>query len=362
MEEKTADPKTAATLDHPIAPPPARRKKYNKIIGGGIAAVVVLVVAIVYYVLYIAPYESTDDAFIDGYVTLISPRVSGPVVRLLVTDNQQVNAGDVLVEIDPRDYQASLALAQANLAAAKSQSDSAQAQLEVSQSRVIQAQAAVTAAEAQNERAAADLKRFESVESRAVSKTDYDQVTAEARSAAADLESAHSQVKAAQAGVDLSKAGVETAQAAVQQAQARLDQAQLDLSYTQIVAPFDGRITARSVQLGNYLSPGQAMFALVPKQVWVTANFKETQLTYMRPGQPVEVHVDAYPAHNFKAKVDSLQAGTGARFSLLPPENAVGNYVKVVQRVPVKIVFDEELPTNLDIAPGMSVEPKVKVK
>lgn len=362
MEEKTAEPKTAATLEHSIAPPPAPRKRKTKFIIWGIVAVLVVAAVIVYYFLDIAPYESTDDAFIDGYVTLISPRVSGPVIKLLITDNQLVSAGDVLVEIDPRDYQAGLELAQANLTAAKSQFDSAQAQLEVSQSKVTQAQAAVTAARAQNQRAAADLKRFESVESRAVSKTDYDQATAEARSAAADLESANSQVKAALAGVDLSKAGVETAQAAVQQAQARLDQAQLNLSYTKIIAPFDGRITARTVQLGNYVSPGQAMFALVPKQVWVTANFKETQLTFMRPGQPVQVHIDAYPAHDFKATVDSLQDGTGARFSLLPPENAVGNYVKVVQRVPVKIIFDEGLPTNLDIAPGMSVEPKVKVK
>jgi membrane fusion protein, multidrug efflux system len=162
--------------------------------------------------------------------------------------------------------------------------------------------------------------------------------------------------------VSLDQANVETANASIQQAEAKLQQAQLNLSYTKITAPFDGRITARTVQTGNYVSPGQALFALVPRNVWVTANFKETQLTYMRSGDPVEVHVDAYPGHNFKAKVDSLQAGTGARFSLLPPENAVGNYVKVVQRIPVKIVFDEELPTNLDISPGMSVEPKVKVK
>jgi membrane fusion protein (multidrug efflux system) len=240
--------------------------------------------------------------------------------------------------------------------------DSAQAQVSVSQSKVTQAQAAVIAAEAQDQRASADLKRYESVESRAVSKTDYDLAQAQARSASANLDAANSQVKAAEAQVTLDQAGIETANAAVQQAQAKLQQAELNLSYTKITAPFDGRITARTVQNGNYVSPGQALFALVPKDIWVTANFKETQLAYMRPGDPVVIHIDAYPHHDFKAKVDSLQAGTGARFSLLPPENAVGNYVKVVQRVPVKIVFDEELPTNLDIAPGISVEPKVKVK
>ena len=365
MEEKTAKPDhsdTQETIVPPPAPPPPRKRKSRLRIFGVIAALVIVVLVIFYYILYVAPYEDTDDAFIDGYVTLIAPRVSGPVTRLLITDNQEVKAGDELLEIDPRDYEASLAQAQADLAAAQSQLDSAKAQVSVSESKVVQAQAAVTSAEAQNERATADLKRYESVESRAVSKTDYDLTQATARSANADLVAAHSQVKSAEAQVTLDQAGVETANATIQQAQAKLQQAQLNLSYTKITAPFDGRITARTVQLGNYISPGQALFALVPRYVWVTANFKETQLTYMRPGNPVEVHVDAYPGHNFKAKVDSLQAGTGARFSLLPPENAVGNYVKVVQRVPVKIVFDEELPTNLDIAPGMSVEPKVKVK
>jgi membrane fusion protein (multidrug efflux system) len=365
MDEKTSKPDhsdTSETNIPPPAPPPPRNKKRRLHIFVTIAALIVLVAVVFYYLRFVAPYEDTDDAFIDGYVPLIAPRVSGPVTQLLITDNQEVKAGDELVQIDPRDYDASLSQAQADLAAAQSQLDSAKAQVSVSESKVVQAQAAVTSAEAQNERANADLKRYETVESRAISKTDYDLAQAQARSATADLEAANSQVKAAQAQVTFDQAGVETANAAVQQAQAKLQQAQLNLSYTKITAPFDGRITARSVQLGNYVSPGQALFALVPRDVWVTANFKETQLTYMRPGDPVEVHIDAYPGRNFKAKVDSLQSGTGARFSLLPPENAVGNYVKVVQRIPVKIVFDEELPANLDIAPGMSVEPKVKVK
>jgi len=325
-------------------------------------ALVVLAFLVFYYIRYIVPYVDTDDAFIDGFTTYISPRISGPVIHLLITDNQEVKKGQLLVEIDPSDYETAVAQARADLAAAQSRVDSAKAQVIVSQSKVIQAQAAVVSAEAVNERAAADLKRYQSVESRAISKTSYDQTTAQARSAAADLQSAQSQVQSAEAEVTLSKAEVETANASVQQARARLRQAELNLSYTKIVAPFDGRITARSVQPGNYLQPGQAMFALVPRYVWVTANFKETQLTYMRPGQPVTVHVDAYPQQDFKAHVDGLQAGTGARFSLLPPENAVGNYVKIVQRVPVKIVFDEDLPTNLDISPGLSVEPTVKVK
>ncbi len=371
MEEKTSppakpvsEPVTAPTPppSPPPPAPPARKKKRKLQLIIGVATLVILVLVAIYYVNCIAPYEDTDDAFIDGYVTLISPRVAGPVTKLLITDNQEVKAGDVLVEIDPSVYEATVAQAKADLAAAQSQLTSAQAQVQVSESKVVQAQAAVTSAEAQNSRAEADLKRYQTVESRAVSKTDYDLATAQARSATASLDSANSQVKAAEADVALSQAGVETANASIKQAEAKLQLAELNLSYTKIIAPFDGRVTARSVQLGNYVQPGLALFALVPRDVWVTANFKETQLTYMKPGQPVTIHVDAYPAHDFKGKVDSLQAGTGARFSLLPPENAVGNYVKVVQRVPVKIVFDEDLPTNLDISPGMSAEPKVKVK
>ncbi len=345
-----------------MPPPPRKRGRYLKLIIGVVGAVVLLVAGIVYYQIDIAPYESTDDAFIDGYVTVISPRVPGQVTRLQVTDNQEVKEGDVLVEIDPRDYAASLAQAQADLAVARSQADQAQAQVTVSETKVAQAQAALTAAEAEAQRAEDDLKRYQSVEVRAVSKSAFDLAQAQARTAAANVAAAQSQTNAAGAEVALSQTGVEAAAAAVEQAKAKLQQAELNLSYTKIVAPMDARVTARTVQPGNYVQPGQALLALVPKNVWVTANFKETQLTHMQPGQPVALRVDAYPAQKFKGRVDSLQAGTGARFSLLPPENAVGNYVKVVQRVPVKIIFDELLPTNVDIAPGMSVVPEVRVK
>jgi len=345
-----------------LPPPPRKRSRHQKLLLASVAGIAVLIAVIFYYCYFIAPYESTDDAFIDGYVTLVSPRVAGQVARLAVTDNQEVKAGDVLVEIDPRDYETSLSQAKADLAAANSQANQSRAQVNVSEAKVTQAQAAVTAAEAEAQRANDDLKRYQSVESRAVSRSALDLAQAQARSANANLEAAYSQTNAAEAEVVLSEAGVATATAAVQQAEAKLQQAELNLSYTKIIAPMDGRVTARTVQLGHYIQPGQALLALVPKDVWVTANFKETQLTYMKPGQSVELSVDAYPNKKFKGKVESLQAGTGARFSLLPPENAVGNYIKVVQRVPVKIIFDEELPTNLDIAPGMSVVPTVKVK
>jgi len=360
METKDQPAAESSRLEN--APPPPMRKRRKKFLFGVAAGVVLLAAVIVYYIIFLAPYVSTDDAFIDGYVTMVSSRVPGQVTRLLVTDNQRVKAGDELLEMDPRDYETSVSLARADLAAARSRLDESQAQVKVSEARVAQAQAAVTAAEAENQRATNDLQRYESVESRAVSQSAIDQAQAGARSATANLAAARSQTRAAQADVALSQAGVETATAAVQQAEAKLQQAELNLSYTKILAPRDGRVTARGVQLGNYVQPGQMLLTLVPTDVWVLANFKETQLTRLRPGQPVELHVDAYPDRKFKGRVDSLQAGTGARFSLLPPENAVGNYVKVVQRVPVKIIFDEPLPADLDIAPGMSVEPKVKVK
>jgi membrane fusion protein, multidrug efflux system len=362
MEEQAIETETpGATTPGPVPPPPKKKRK-GKLLVIGVVGLVVLAAVVVYYIRCIAPYESTDDAFIDGYVTLMSSRVPGPVVRLAVTDNQEVNTGDVLVEIDPRDYETALSQARADLAAAQSRADESRAQVTASEAKVAQAQDAVIAAEAEAERTTNDLQRYETVESRAVSKSAFDLAQAQARAATANLAAARSQARAAEADVALSEAGVKTSAAAVKQAEARVAQAELNLSYTKVLAPRDGRITARTVQLGNYIQPGQILLTLVPRDLWVVANFKETQLTHMRPGQPVQMSVDAYPQFKFKGKVDSLQAGSGARFSLLPPENAVGNYVKVVQRVPVKITFDETLPTNLDIAPGMSVEPEVKVK
>ncbi len=343
-------------------PPPPRNKKRRLYLIIGIAATVFWVVVIFWYINYTESYESTDDAFIDGYVTLLSPRVPGQVTKLLVTDNQYIKEGDVLVEIDPRDYETALSQAKAVVAIAHSQLNHAQAEVLVSEAKVDQAQAAVTVAEAQDKKANNDLGRYESVEARAVSKIDFDQAQAQALAADANLDSAHAQVKAAQADVSLSRADIESASADLAEAQAKLGQAQLNFSYTKIIAPRDGRITARNVQLGNYVQAGQTLLVIVPRDVWVVANFKETQLVHMRPGQPVELTLDAYPGRKFKGKIDSLQAGSGARFSLLPPENAVGNYVKVVQRIPVKIIFDDPLPDDLDIAPGMSVNPQVKVK
>jgi len=348
----------------PTGPPPnqgAAKKRLRRTLAA-VAALVVALAAGTYYFWFVVPFQSTDDAFVEGYVIPIAPKVPGYVVRLEIKDNQQVKKGDVLLEIDPRDYETSATQARADLDAARSQLNQSQAQVTVSRAKVAQAQAAVVAADAENQRAADDLKRYESVDNSAISRSAFDMAQSRARTAKANLEGARSQAQAAEAGVTLSEAGVDTASAAVQQAEARLRQAELNLSYTKVIAPEDGRVTRRVVEQGAYIQPGQALMAIVPRQYWVNANFKEIQLTHMRPGQPVEITVDAYPQFKFKGHVDSIQSGAGARFSLFPPENATGNYIKVVQRVPVKIVFDDDPDTQLALGPGMSVVPKVRVR
>ena len=365
VETPTALPRSHANGDEKfkVSPPDqgAAKKRGRQILAAA-ATLVVALAAGAYYVRCVLPYESTDNAFIEGNVVPMASQVSGRVAELLVKDNQAVKQGEVILKIDPRDYEASLAQARADLAAAHSRMTQAQAQVNASEAKVAQAQASVVAADAENQRAADDLKRYESVESRAVSKSAVDAAQSQARAASANLEAARSQTRAAEAEVALSTAGVETASAAVQQAEAKLRQAELNLSYTQVTAPEAGRITRRVAEQGAYIQPGQSLMAIVPRRFWVIANFKETQLTRMRVGQPVEVVVDAYPDHKFKGAVESIQSGAGARFSLFPPENATGNYIKVVQRVPVKIVLDDTPESELALGPGMSVVPKVRVK
>jgi membrane fusion protein (multidrug efflux system) len=317
---------------------------------------------LIWYLIFVAPYESTDDAFIEGFVTLVSPRVPGLVLRLSVTDNQRVKEGDLLVEIDSKDYVTRFERARADLANTEAQLEQAKAQVAVDEAKAGQQHAAVIAAEAEAGRAGADLKRYESVESRAVSRIQLTLAETQARSTSANLEVARNQAKSADAQASLSRVSVAAAVARVQQAKASLDQAQFDLSYTKVLAPVSGRVTRRTVEQGIWVQTGQSLLALVPDDVWVVANYKETQLGDMRPGQEVSMRVDAFPGQTFMGKVDSIQSGTGARFSLLPPENAVGNFVKVVQRVPVKIVFDHPVRPEFEIAPGMSVVPKVRVK
>jgi membrane fusion protein (multidrug efflux system) len=429
------------------------RRRILTLAGAGLI-LVGLAVGIPYY-FYAVSHESTDDAFIEGNIIAISPRVSGHVAKVHVTDNQQVAAGDLLVEIDPRDFQARLDAAQASLnsaeaarrsrdidvnltsissaaglqeagqavtaaeamvqnaralaAAAKSQQGEAQAQVAFARAALDQAQAETLAVEAKYRQAAQDMKRSqEMAQSNTISPQQLDRAVTDERMAAAERDAAGSKVatqqsllkraeaalKAAEDNVRQAEAQTAARQAQLEQANARLTSAQsapvqvaqsssraeasradaeksraeaaqaaLNLSYTKIRAPADGYVTKKNVEPGVFVQTGQSLMAIVTPTVWVTANFKETQLTHMRPGQPATISVDTYPDQTFHGHVDSIQRGTGSRFSLLPPENATGNFVKVVQRVPVKIVFDrpEELARYL-LAPGMSVVPEVHVR
>jgi len=334
----------------------------KKRIGFLVGALVVCVVVALYYSGFIAPFESTDDAFIEGHVTQVAPQVAGRVARVLVSDNQFVSAGEVLVQIEPSDYEAKLQQQRAKLASAQSRLAQASAQLTVDQAKAEQERAAVLAAQAEAARADADSKRYEAIGTSGVSQSQIDLAATQARSTAATLTAARNKELAAEAQVSLDQASIQTAAAEVKRSEATVQQAELDLSYTQVQAQESGYVTRKTVEPGSYVQPGQALLAIVQREVWVVANFKETQLTHMRPGQSVKVRVDAYPHLKLTGHVDSVQSGSGARFSLFPPENATGNYVKVVQRVPVKIVLDNLFGTHVVLGPGMSVEPKVRVR
>ena len=356
-----------------------------------LAACILLVAAGVPYFMYASSHESTDNAFIEGHVINISPRIDGHVSQVLVEDNQYVKTGAPLVAIDPSDYQAALDAAQANeraadadvteaeaqAAAAQSHLEQARADLDSQRAALAQAQADVAQAEAEHTRDAADLKRTRSMaKTGAVSPQQFDHAVASEAMSGAKLRSTMRQVdtqsaRIAQAEAAIKAAGdtlrqtqaqTEARKADLQKAAAESEQARLNLSYTRIAAPCDGYVTKKSVEPGAYVQVGQGLLAVVRPDVWVVANFKETQLTDMRPGQPVDIEIDTYPGVTFHGRVDSIQRGTGSRFSLLPPENATGNFVKVVQRVPVKIVFDNDESTGEHLlTPGMSTIPEVDI-
>ncbi|HEX3724718.1 MAG TPA: HlyD family secretion protein [Pirellulales bacterium] len=324
---------------------------------------VVLIVAGVGYWLYARHFEWTDDAFIDGHIVQVAPKVAGYVVELNVDDNQLVKQGDLLLRIDPRDFDVALADALESEAAAAGRLRQAEVQIASAQAQASAAEAEVKAAQATAKNAHSDLERHSNLAPRgAVSMQSLDAATATARSTAADQTAAEARSVAAQSQIKLARSQRATLESEWKEAQVQIKKARLNRSYAEMYAPISGRVTHRGVELGDYVRPSQALFALVDPRVWVTANFKETQLTFMRVGQKVEIRIDAYPGQKLLAHVDSFQRGSGARFSVLPPENATGNYVKVVQRVPVKIVFDEPLPTDLILGPGMSVVPRVTVR
>ena len=346
-----------------------RRKRRPWVIAGGAVAALALIVGGVWYWLSSRGKESTDDAYTDGTSVTIAPKVSGYVVELLITDNTRLKAGDLILRIDPRDYAASRDQAQAQVEVAQAQLDNAQANLDLAKqtfpARLRQAQAQAEQARAQQQKAEADLRRQRSVDPRATTQQDIDAAVANARVAAATSGQQGANVeinRPVPLNITLAETQVKQAQAQVAQAQAQLETAQLNLSYTELRAPQDGWVTRRNVYLGSYLQAGQNLFSLVSPEVWVTANFKENQLDQMRPGQHVWLKVDAYPhLDKLRGRVDSVQMGSGSRFSTFPAENATGNFIKIVQRVPVKIVIESGMDPNLPLPLGLSVVPTVEV-
>src|SRR5580692_10323804 len=306
------------------------------------------------YLVNSAAYQSTDDAFIDGHIVPVSAQVAGRVQSVYVDDNQSVSKDHLVVELDPRDFDvaarqkaAALASSQAQAVATQAAGQEAIAHVKTEQATVESDQATAGADAAQNDKAQSDLKRNEELfKTNVVSPQDVDQFRATAKSAQATLTAAEKKVLSDEALVSEAQAEVatyvgllQTVNAQIRESDANLASAKLNQSYTKVWAPESGWVTQKSDESGAYVQAGQNLFALVPKQVWVTANFKEDQIGRMRPGQRVEIEVDALHGRKFRGLVDSIQAGSGARFSLLPPQNATGNYVKVVQRIPVKIVF-----------------------
>ena len=313
--------------------------------------------------------ETTDDAFTEGDAVTIAPKAAGYVVKLLVKDNQRVKQGDLLVEIDPRDTSAQRDQAKAQLGLAQAQLHQAQAQLALSRvqypAQRDQALADQAKAQANLLNAQADYRRQRGVDPRATSQRNIDTAAAQLRSAEAQLQSAKAQVEVAsqvQLQIRQQETNVEARQQQVEQAQAQLNTAELNLSYTQVRAPYDGFVTKRNVQVGTLVQAGTALFSLVSPDIWINANFKESQLARMNPCDKVDISIDAWPDMKLEGHVDSVQMGSGSRFSTFPAENATGNYVKIVQRVPVKIVIDKGLDPNHPLPLGLSVEPKVTVE
>lgn len=345
-----------------------RRRRRPFVIGGGILAVLLLVGGGLWYWLSTRGTQNTDDAYTDGTSVTIAPKVAGYVVELLVTDNTRLRAGDLILRIDPRDYIASRDQAQAQVEVAQAQLANAQANLDLARetfpARLRQAEAQREQAQAQQQKAQADLKRQRTVDPRGTTQADIDAAVAAARVASATTGQQAANVainRPVPLNINLAQTQVKQAEASVSQAKAQLEQAELNVSYTELRAPQDGWVTRRNVYLGNYLTAGQNLFSLVSPNVWVTANFKENQLDLMRPGQSVQVKVDAYPHLNLKGHVDSIQMGSGSKFSAFPAENATGNFIKIVQRVPVKILIDSGMDPNLPLPLGLSAVPTVQV-
>ncbi|WP_292562693.1 HlyD family secretion protein [Mesorhizobium sp.] len=365
MENEPADDKRAQGAQADDSPSESnkpgliRRHPYIT----AIAAILILLViaAAVIWWLNARHYEWTDDAFIDARTVTVGAEIAGRITDVAVTDNQPVEAGAVLLRIDDSDYQASLKQAEAGVAAAQAEIANVQAQtqaqnakIDAAEKQVAQAQAALEFAKSEDQRNRELLAKGTATQQQA------QQAASTLRQDQAALDAANANAEAAKSQVAVLQAQGKSAEAKLRQAEAAENQSKTTLTRTTITAPVAGRATSITAAKGTYAQPGQVLMMFVPNDVWVKANFKETQLDLMRPGQPVDIAIDAYPEKTFHGRVDSVQAGSGTAFSLLPAENATGNFVKVVQRVPVKIVFDQ--PPGVYVGPGMSVVPTVKVR
>jgi membrane fusion protein, multidrug efflux system len=297
-------------------------------------------------------FQSTDDAFIAARQSSLAPKVSGYITAVPITDNEHVAAGDAIVRIDDRDYRIALEQAQAQVAAAQASVENIDAQLNVQQAQISANQAQVEQAQA--------ARYQELAQKGSGSVQNAQQYTSQLRQQEAALASAQATFKLAQRQIEALKAQRSSSDANLAQAKAQRDQAQLNLSYTTVTAAQPGRVVNLSAAVGQFAQPGTNLTMFVPDQIWVTANFKEIQLDHMRPGESVTLEIDAYPERALRGHVDSVQPGSGTAFSLLPAQNATGNYVKIVQRVPVKIVMDDQ-PTDIALGPGMSVVPTVRI-
>jgi membrane fusion protein, multidrug efflux system len=335
----------------------------------GICVVLLLLIGGGYYWWTTRNLESTDDAYTDGRAVTIAPQVSGVVLSLDVTDNQFVKKDQLLIHIDPRQYITDRDQATAALETAKAQYAGQQFGAEIARknfpAQLEQAQAQLANAKANLAKTQADYDRQHSLSKLATSQQDIDAATSALKQAQAQVMLAEAQVtqnSPVPQRIGETDQQVGQLKGQVEQAQAKLDQANLNLSWASLKAPQDGWITKRNVEVGNYVAPGQQIFALVAPEVWITANFKESQLADMRKGQPVKIKIDAYPKLDLRGHVDSIQLGSGSKFTAFPPENATGNFVKVVQRVPVKIVIDSGLDPNIPLPLGISAEPVVTVR
>jgi membrane fusion protein, multidrug efflux system len=335
----------------------------------GIAVVALLLIGGTYYWWTTRDLESTDDAYTDGRAVTIAPQVAGVVLSLDVTDNQFVKKDQLLIHIDPRQYVTDRDQATAALETAKAQYAGQQFGAEIARknfpAQLEQAQAQLANAKANLAKTQADYDRQHSLSKLATSQQEIDASTSALKQAQAQVMLAEAQVtqnSPVPQRIGETDQQVGQLKGQVEQAQAKLDQANLNLSWASVKAPQDGWITKRNVEVGNYVAPGQQIFALVAPEVWITANFKESQLADMRKGQPVKIKIDAYPKLDLRGHVDSIQLGSGSKFTAFPPENATGNFVKVVQRVPVKIVIDSGLDPNIPLPLGISAEPVVTVR